>query len=166
MSVTHAYKTDQSFQILFISMIVLGFINLFSAQAMAESKPESMQGQVMKQEVRILDPCPNSPNCVNSQTTKDDKHFIKALKVKDGDLLKNRNKLLEVLNTIPRVKVVIIEDNYLKAEFTSKFLSFVDDVEFVIDEKHIDIRSASRKGYYDLGANRKRIEKIRKELKN
>jgi len=52
---------------------------------------------------------------------------------------------------------------YLHVEFRSTLFRFVDDVEFVIDEPQglIHIRSASRVGYSDLGANRKRMEKIR-----
>lgn len=42
-------------------------------------------------------------------------------------------------------------------------MGFVDDVEFYLDEKDslIQVRSASRLGESDLGANRKRIEAIR-----
>ena len=43
---------------------------------------------------------------------------------------------------------------------------FVDDVEFALDQKEslIQVRSASRLGVDDLGANRKRIETIRQRL--
>ncbi|MDX2502232.1 MAG: DUF1499 domain-containing protein, partial [Deltaproteobacteria bacterium] len=39
----------------------------------------------------------------------------------------------------------------------------VDDVEFYLDDvqKVIQIKSASRTGYSDLGVNRRRLEKIR-----
>ena len=42
--------------------------------------------------------------------------------------------------------------------------TFVDDVEFFVDaqQKVIHFRSASRVGYSDLGANRKRMETIRR----
>ncbi len=48
-------------------------------------------------------------------------------------------------------------------EFTSFLLRFVDDVEFLFDDetKTIHFRSASRTGYGDLGANRRRMEEIR-----
>jgi uncharacterized protein (DUF1499 family) len=41
----------------------------------------------------------------------------------------------------------------------------VDDVEFLFsaDQSVIDVRSASRVGYYDFGMNRRRIEDIRKK---
>jgi uncharacterized protein (DUF1499 family) len=42
----------------------------------------------------------------------------------------------------------------------------VDDLEFrLIPEEHIiDVRSASRVGYWDLGANRRRVERIRERF--
>ncbi len=55
---------------------------------------------------------------------------------------------------------------YLHAEFRSALFGFVDDVEFRMDEAHgrIDVRSASRTGYYDFGVNRRRVEEIRKRF--
>ena len=50
---------------------------------------------------------------------------------------------------------------YLYAEFATPLMGFVDDVEFYCDGKVIQVRSASRLGYSDLGVNRKRIEEIR-----
>ena len=51
----------------------------------------------------------------------------------------------------------------MRAEFKSRFMGYVDDVEFLYDElENIShVRSASRVGYTDLGANRRRVEKIR-----
>lgn len=165
MSANNTYKTVQPIQILFISMIMFCAANLVTQQTVAESKPDTMQGQVMKPNAIKLARCPSSPNCVNSQISTDKKHFIEPIKLNDSNLENNRNKLLEVLNTFPRVKIVTIEDNYIKAEFSSKLFSFVDDVEFVISDNKIDVRSASRTGYHDLGANKKRINDIRKKLK-
>jgi uncharacterized protein (DUF1499 family) len=52
----------------------------------------------------------------------------------------------------------------LRAQFTSFLFRFVDDVDCVVDAPAgvIQIRSASRVGYSDLGANRKRVEAIRR----
>ena len=40
---------------------------------------------------------------------------------------------------------------------------FVDDVEFYFppDQTIIHLKSASRKGHYDFGANRRRVERLR-----
>jgi len=62
-----------------------------------------------------------------------------------------------------RTQIVSVSDDYLHAEFTSAIFRFVDDVECLIDAANqtIHIRSASRVGYWDLGANRRRVERLR-----
>jgi uncharacterized protein (DUF1499 family) len=74
-----------------------------------------------------------------------------------------KNKLTDILNSIKRVRIVADQGNYIRAEFTSLVFRFIDDVEFYFDEKEklIHLKSASRIGYSDLGANRRRIENIR-----
>lgn len=76
--------------------------------------------------------------------------------------------LKTVIQNLERVKIITETENYLYLEFTSAFWGFVDDVEFLLDEnaKVIHVRSASRLGTSDLGANRKRIETIRAKLKD
>ncbi len=113
---------------------------------------------------RSLKACPSSPNCVISQNPEDKKHYVEALLTNDTSVSEKRSKILSVLAELPRVKIVTDEENYIHAEFTSKLMSYVDDVEFLISEGRVDVRSASRVGYSDLGANRKRIEKIRSKL--
>jgi uncharacterized protein (DUF1499 family) len=65
-----------------------------------------------------------------------------------------------------RTKIISINDDYLYAECISSVFRFVDDLEFYFDdvEKIIHFRSSSRLGYYDLGVNRRRIEKIKAEF--
>ena len=69
----------------------------------------------------------------------------------------------KALATIPRIKIVSEDENYLHAEVRSLVFRFVDDVEFFVDEANhlIQFRSASRAGYSDLGANRSRMEAFR-----
>lgn len=70
--------------------------------------------------------------------------------------------MLEVLNGMDRVRIVRADADYLHAEFRSAVLGFVDDVEFLFDAPGvIQVRSASRTGYYDFGVNRERVETIR-----
>jgi uncharacterized protein (DUF1499 family) len=54
---------------------------------------------------------------------------------------------------------------YMHFTFTSALFGFVDDVEFLFDEgkKTIHFRSASRVGHSDIGANRKRMNIIKKD---
>lgn len=74
--------------------------------------------------------------------------------------------LREVLQRFPGATVVIARDDYLYVQFTTRWLRFVDDAEFLLapGEGVIHVRSASRVGYGDLGTNRRRIEAIRAEF--
>lgn len=108
-----------------------------------------------------LPPCPDSPNCVSSQSS-DKSHYVDPLYYK-GMLYEARANLLRVLRSMDRVKIITVESDYTHAKFISAFLHFVDDVEFCFDDKKktIHVRSASRIGYYDLGVNRRRVDRIR-----
>jgi uncharacterized protein (DUF1499 family) len=112
---------------------------------------------------KLLD-CPNTPNCVSSQSS-DDEHKIAPLTF-SGDTLKAFEELKSVISSLPRTKIITAKDNYIYAEFTSAFMGYVDDVEFYLntEKKVIEVRSASRLGKSDLGVNRDRIESIRAKL--
>ncbi|MDB9527006.1 DUF1499 domain-containing protein [Oscillatoria sp. CS-180] len=113
-----------------------------------------------------LTACPKSPNCVVSQGDEDAQHAIAPLTY-SGDSAQAMASLRQVVEAQPGSEVIEQADNYLYAEFTSKLMGFVDDVEFYFpaDEPGtIHVRSASRLGESDLGVNRKRIEAIRAAL--
>ena len=60
-----------------------------------------------------------------------------------------------------------ITGNYIWAVYTTPLMRFNDDVEFHFAAPGIiQIRSESRIGYSDMGANRKRIEKLRQDMQN
>lgn len=109
-----------------------------------------------------LSPCPSSPNCVVSQGNPDAEHGIAPL-VYSGDAPSALAKLESVIQAMPRTAIINKTDTYLYAEFTSKLMGYVDDVEFYLDPEAsvIHVRSASRLGQSDLGVNRKRVEEIR-----
>lgn len=111
-----------------------------------------------------LAPCPDSPNCVNSD--EQGEHAIAPLRLKSAPA-HAWNALERVLADTPRVRVVTRTEQYLHAEFTSTVLRFVDDVEFSLRPELgvIGVRSASRVGYYDFGANRRRVERLREQLR-
>jgi len=112
-----------------------------------------------------LAPCPNSPNCVSTQST-DSQHTIEAI-VFDGSPEDAMRKLKAVLAVIPRMEIISETESYVHAEATSLIFRYRDDVEFVIERQAnlIHFRSASRVGNSDMGANRKRMEEIRKAFK-
>ena len=108
-----------------------------------------------------LAPCPNSPNCVSSQSQDRSRH-VDPLAYR-GSFSEARQRLLSVLRNETRIEVLETGDRYLHVTFTSALFRFVDDVEFCFDTDAnlIHVRSASRTGYFDFGVNRKRIERIR-----
>ena len=107
-----------------------------------------------------LTSCPESPNCVSSNAS-DDTHRIEPIAA-------NLDQIKRVLLGLNEANIVSADSNYLHAEFTSRIMHYVDDVEFLYDRtaEVTHVRSASRLGYRDLGANRKRIESLRRELNN
>jgi len=113
-----------------------------------------------------LSPCPDSPNCVNSQS-KDPARFIKPLRY-TGDLADARQKLIDLLKNSKRTRLIQVETDYIHVEFRSLIFNFVDDVEFYFPsgDRIIHVRSASRTGYYDFGVNRKRVERLRARFEN
>jgi uncharacterized protein (DUF1499 family) len=111
-----------------------------------------------------LTPCPSKPNCVSSQAA-DKEHYIPPISF-TGTPQDAHDKLLQIVNALEQTKVTVVQENYIRVEFTSKIFKFVDDVEFYFPPTNteqiiINVRSASRIGYSDLGANQKRIEQIR-----
>ncbi len=128
-------------------------------QLLAANRPTNL-GVLANQ----LTPCPNTPNCVNSQS-RDAVHQIEPLSY-DSSPQEAMTHLRTALQSFRRVKTIAETDNYLYTEFTIPVVGFVDDVEFLLDNNAnvIHVRSASRLGESDLGVNRTRIETIRAKL--
>jgi uncharacterized protein (DUF1499 family) len=107
-----------------------------------------------------LAPCKTSPNCVSSQADPSDKeHYIAPIALKAEAIAAVR----KAVESMPRTAVVRVEPGYLYAEFRSKLMGFVDDVEFLADPAAgvVHVRSASRLGRRDFGVNRERVEALR-----
>lgn len=107
-------------------------------------------------------PCKRSPNCVSSQADPADRQHYIAPIAYQGSVAQLRKAIEE----LPLATVIRAEGNYLYAEFRTPILRFVDDVEFLITENLIQVRSASRLGRRDFGANRSRVEQLRSYLKS
>lgn len=112
-----------------------------------------------------LSPCPASPNCVVSQGNPDPSHAIAPLTY-SGEPARAMAQLADLIAALPRTQILEQTPTYLYAEFTSRWLGFVDDGEFYLDQPAgvIQVRSASRLGESDLGVNRDRIETLRRQL--
>ena len=75
------------------------------------------------------------------------------------------NRLRDVLTTWPGARIVENNPDYISVQFETRWLRFVDDAEFLLDPaaRVIHVRSASRLGRKDFGANRARVEAIRRK---
>lgn len=114
-----------------------------------------------------LAPCKTTPNCVSSYGDKvnDPGHYVEPLRP-NGDPAAAFAQLTAIVRDTERVTVMKSEPRYLYAEFKTRIMGFVDDVEFLLDEhdRVIHVRSASRIGRSDFGVNRARIESLRAAL--
>jgi len=108
--------------------------------------------------------CGPRPNCVCSRAN-EAPHAISPLEF-DGDARDAFQRLKQLVAARPGTELIAETDNYLRFECTTPLMRFVDDLEFALDEAQpvIQVRSASRVGYSDMGTNRKRVEEIRRQL--
>jgi uncharacterized protein (DUF1499 family) len=139
---------------------ILALPSIFLLTACAGQVPNDL-GVINASELR---PCPDKPNCVQTYEPMDESHFQQPLTVKESS-----EKTKQVISSaIVKTGGQIISEKtlepsgiYLHAEYESDWFKFVDDVEVLIKNDTIHIRSASRLGYSDLGANAKRFEEIK-----
>ncbi len=106
---------------------------------------------------------PASPNAVSSEEGTPSEAHVAPFPF-SGPAGAAREALLALLRAEPRAAIVSAGDDYVHAVFTSRVFRFRDDVELRIDadEGVIHVRSASRVGRSDLGANRRRVEALRR----
>ncbi|HUQ74253.1 MAG TPA: DUF1499 domain-containing protein, partial [Burkholderiales bacterium] len=106
-----------------------------------------------------LAPCKRSPNCVSSQADPGDgEHYIAPIPFR-GSV----EQLRKAVQSMERATVVASQGNYLYAEYRTKLLRYVDDLELFYDSAAglVHVRSASRLGRRDFGVNRRRVEALR-----
>lgn len=75
-------------------------------------------------------------------------------------------RIKAVVTAMPGATVVTSGPDYLYAQFETRWMKYVDDVEFWFDPKAnvVQVRSASRVGREDFNLNRQRVEAIRASL--
>ena len=136
------------------SAVLLGTLWFVNARI---AKPKSLGVQNGR-----LQPCPDSPNCVSSQADLP-QALVKPLSF-TGPPDAVLSHLDSILASLPRARLITTRPDYRHYEFRTLLCRYVDDVELLLDRPkgQIHIRSASRLGYSDLGANRRRVESIRK----
>lgn len=88
---------------------------------------------------------------------------IDPLPLKGAGAADSLKTLETVLRAMPGVTIVEQRPDYLYAQAQTRWLKFVDDLEFWANPAGgvIEVRSASRLGQEDFGVNRKRVEAIR-----
>jgi uncharacterized protein (DUF1499 family) len=108
-----------------------------------------------------LAPCPNSPNCVSTQS-QDLRHQIDTIPFTTS-AAEARAALLQIIRSMERTEIIVDDPTYIRAEFRTKGIGYVDDVELYLDQEAgvIHFRSSARLPYWDWGFNRKRMEQIR-----
>jgi len=105
-----------------------------------------------------LGPCPWTPNCVSSEEPSSIAPLAFA-----GEPAAAFRSLVDFLRAEPRAEIVHVDEAYAHVVFRTPLLRFRDDLELRLDAEAgvVHVRSASRVGFWDLGANRARVEAIR-----
>ena len=137
--------------IVVLVLLVVGGLFFLGQQSRSGSAPGLTDGR--------LAACPSSPNCVSSEA---------------GSPAEQRVELFpaDAWQQIPAAiadlggSITQQESDYISAEFTSNIFRFTDDVEFRRAEDAVHVRSASRVGHSDMGANRARVEALRERLED
>jgi len=126
----------------------------------------SQQGQAPGLQSGTLAVCPASPNCVSSETGTADSHSIPALSYTGTPEQAWQRAVSAVNETGGRVQADT--GDYLAATYHSSLFGFVDDLELRLDAENnkIQMRSASREGYSDMGANKKRTKDLQQAYNN
>ena len=122
---------------------------------------QSKNGKALGLIAGRLSPCPDKPNCANSEFVEDKSHYISHLNYPAA-------KSEEIMDLVKAViqeaggEIQSEQDSYMAFTFTVSIFGFADDLEIRLDKSKniIHVRSGSRVGYSDLGVNRKRVECI------
>ncbi len=144
-----------------VALVAVGLVGFFHLGRVSQS------GRAPGLSGGKLAPCPDRPNCVSSDAT-DPGHAVEPLRFDPERLTPGEawERLREVVDSIPGARITGVSDDYLGAECRSRLFGFVDDLEFQLrpEASIIAVRSASRVGHSDLGANRRRVEALRERF--
>lgn len=152
----------------FVFYIVLAAIVLALVAAQVGLLSGQRPGDLGVKDGRLKPPS-LTRNSVSSQATLLPDHPQRAyaavdpLPFKAAGAAASLKTLEAVLLAMPGVTIVEQRPDYVYAQAQTRWLKFVDDVEFWANPASgvIELRSASRLGREDFGVNRQRIEAIR-----
>ena len=113
-----------------------------------------------------LAPPKSTPNCVSSQADPADaEHYIAPIAIK-GDAPAAMAAARKAVESMTDSTIIRQDGDYLYAEYRTRTMRFVDDLELLYDAKAgvLHVRSASRLGRRDFGVNRARVEALRARI--
>jgi len=151
-------KTSIVLLILFFLIVPVVYLFILGKKSETGEAPGLIENQLSR--------CPGTPNCVCSEYSDDVDHYIEPVR----EPVRGLNGLTSdaIVKTLEQLggQVQSQTADYVSAIFVSELFGFVDDVELRIDHENavIHLRSASRVGRSDLGANLQRVEKIKQSL--
>ena len=140
---------------LIVILVVLGLLALGLRFAVPYLGNSVAKGVIEQDGQQMLADCPDTPNCHRDTfpVTADPTQAISTL--------------ADIVTRQDGAKIVSQNERYLHAIYTSRLMGFVDDVEFLLVARGVGtqpsvlVRSASRLGKSDLGANAKRVDMLR-----
>ena len=111
-----------------------------------------------------LPPCPGRPNCVCSRDDALPRNRVESFGVA-GSPVAAFARLKKIVASLPRATILTETDDSLHAVVRTR-MGFPDDFRARLrpSGQAIDVRSASRYGWSDLGVNRRRVEMVRRML--
>ena len=112
----------------------------------------------------LLPSCPEAPHCVSSEADIASQRVTPYLLNNVDDMLMLH--IAEILSNLPGLQIEYSDDQRIEAVCETALFRFKDDLALILDSSNrcIQVRSCSRIGYYDFGANRRRVERIRRQL--
>lgn len=142
--------------ILAILMTVIIFLAVLGTISRTKSAPGLSEGKLSR--------CPDTPNCICSEYKNHGAHYITPVPLalpakKSADLAQKLTSIVQEMGG----EILLVENNYISASFTSAIFGFMDDFEIRLDltDDFIHLRSSSRVGHGDMGINQKRIRQFK-----
>lgn len=146
----------------FIATFLLLSAALLCVRFIMPSIGKKASGGINKKEGEyLLADCPNTLNCQSSEASRKAQQVERFVVTKDPS--QSIATLAGIVDSVKGMNVVKYDEKYLYATATTPIMQYVDDIEFLLsdDRKSVQIRSASRLGKSDFGANKKRVDALR-----
>lgn len=141
-----------------VGVVVLGAIAAGQLGFFTGHKPEGVRPRLAAEAT-----CPEgSQNCISTTDPKNSTKEFPPLKFKNGSLDAHKALIKSIMKRNFQADPLNETADYLHFEVQTTLMKYTDDVEFFFDVPAglIQMRSASRLGRSDLGANYKRLLKI------